>query len=128
MSLAVTIAGCVVFFENCRPFTRFRKILFASIIGVIFLVLYLIPEFFIVSGTEVLKECADSKLVNIPIYMIDHMGANAQFGLYLKMNLEQAIVLLVYALGAYPLYMANKKLIGKLLDKLLFSNREFRDE
>ena len=128
MSLAVTIAGCVVFFENCRPFTRFRKILFASIIGVIFLVLYLIPEFFIVSGTEVLKECADSKLVNIPIYMIDHMGVNAQFGLYLKMNLEQAIVLLVYALGAYPLYMANKKLIGKLLDKLLFSNREFRDE
>ena len=128
MSLGVTIAGCIVFFENCRPFTRFRRILFGITIGVILLVLYLIPEFFIISGTEMLKYGADAKLTNIPIYMINHMGTNAQFGLYRTMTLEQAIVLLVYAVGAYPLYLLNKKVIGWVLDKLLFSPREFKDE
>ena len=128
MSLSVTIAGSIVFFENCRPFTRFRKILFGCTIGLILLVLYLIPEFFIISGTEMLKYGAQSKITNIPIYMINHMGTNAQFGLYRTMNLEQAIVLLAYALGAYPLYMLNKKFVGWILDKLLFSNREFKDE
>ena len=128
MSLSVTIAGSIVFFENCRPFTRFRKILFGCTIGLILLVLYLIPEFFIISGTEMLKYGAQSKVTNIPIYMINHMGTNAQFGLYRTMNLEQAIVLLAYALGAYPLYMLNKKFVGWILDKLLFSNREFKDE
>ena len=128
MSLGVTIAGSIVFFENCRPFTRFRKVLFACTMLVILLVLYLIPEFFVISGTEMLKYGADSKLINIPIYMINHMGTNATLGLYRTMTLEQAIVLLAYALGAYPLYMLNKKFVGWILDKLLFSNREFKDE
>ena len=128
MSLSVTIAGSIVFFENCRPFTRFRKILFGCTIGLILLVLYLIPEFFIISGTEMLKYGANSKITNIPVYMINHMSVNAQFGLYRTMSLEQAIVLLFYALVAYPLYMLNKKFVGWILDKLLFSNREFKDE
>ena len=128
MSLSVTIAGCIVFYENCRPFTKYRIVLFSITIGVILLVLYLIPEFFIISGTDMLKYGADAKLTNIPIYMINHMGTNAQFGLYRTMTLEQAIVLLVYAVGAYPLYLLNKKVIGWVLDKLLFSPREFKDE
>ena len=128
MSLSVTIAGCIVFYENCRPFTKYRIVLFSITIGVILLVLYLIPEFFIISGTDMLKYGADAKLTNIPVYMINHMGTNAQFGLYRTMTLEQAIVLLVYAVGAYPLYLLNKKVIGWVLDKLLFSPREFKDE
>ena len=128
MSLSVTIAGCIVFFENCRPFTKYRVVLFSITIGVILLVLYLIPEFFIISGTDMLKYGADAKLTNIPVYMINHMGANAQFGLYRTMTMEQAIVLLVYAVGAYPLYLLNKKAVGWVLDKLLFSPREFKDE
>ena len=128
MSLSVTIAGCIVFFENCRPFTKYRIVLFSITIGVILLVLYLIPEFFIISGTDMLKYGADAKLTNIPVYMINHMSVNAQFGLYRTMTTEQAIVLLVYAVGAYPLYLLNKKAIGWVLDKLLFSPREFKDE
>ncbi len=128
MSLCVTIAGFIVFFENCRPFTKFRKILFGCTLGLVLLVLYLIPEFFIVSGTDMLKYGADSKIVNIFVYEINHLGPNAQFALYSTMSLEQGIFLSVFAVLAYPIYLGNKKLTGWLVDRLLFSPREFKDE
>ena len=128
MALCVTVAGIIIFFENCRPFTKFRKILFGCTLGLMLLVLYLIPEFFIVSGTDMLKYGANSKILNIFVYEVNHLGANAQFMLYRTMNLEQGLFLLGFVVIAYPLYLLNKKAIGFLVDKLLFSTREFKDE
>ena len=128
MALCITIAGFIIFFENCRPFTKFRKVLYASTLIVVLLVLYLIPEFFIISGTDMLKYGANSKLLNIFVYQINHIGANAQLALYRKMTLEQALFLLGYAVLAYPIYLLNIKVVGWLLDKILFSPREFKDE
>ena len=92
------------------------------------LVLYLIPEFFIISGTDMLKYGADSKIANIFVYEVNHLGPNAQFALYKTMDLEQGLFLGGFALIAYPLYLLNKKVMGFLVDKLLFSTREFKDE
>lgn len=128
MSLCVTISGIIIFFENCRPFTKFRKVLFGCTIGLMLLVLYLIPEFFIVSGTDMLKYAAGSKIINIFTYEINHLGPNAQFMFYRTMNLEQGLFLLGFAVISYPLYLLNKKVTGFLVDRLLFSNREFKDE
>ena len=131
MSLCVTIAGFIIFFDNCHPFTKFRKILFGCILGLVLLVLYLIPEFFIVSGTEMLKETVvDSKLglLNIFKYEIDHLGPNATLILYRTMSLEQWLFLVGWLLAAYPLYLFNKKFFGKLMDVLLFSPREYKDD
>ena len=128
MSLCVTVAGFVIFFENCRPFTKFRKILFGCTLAFVLLVLYLIPEFFIVSGTDMLKYAANNKIANIFIYEVNHLGPNAQFALYRTMNTEQWVFLLIFTILSYPLYLGNKKLTGFVLDKLLFSEREFKDE
>ena len=128
MGLCITIGGFIIFFENCRPFTKFRKVLYIATLVVVLLVLYLIPEFFIISGTDMLHEVAGDKLLNIFTYQISHIGSNATFALYAKMNLEQGLFLLGYALVAYPLYLFNKKFVGTLIDKLLFSPREFKDE
>ena len=75
-----------------------------------------------------LKYGADSKIINIFVYEINHLGPNAQFALYSTMTLEQGIFLGVYAILAYPIYLLNKKAFGWLVDKLLFSPREFKDE
>ena len=128
MSLCVTIAGFIIFFENCRPFTKFRKILFGSSIALVLLVLYLIPEFFIITGTDMLKEGAGSSIAGIFTYIINHLGANAQFKLYSTMSTEQWVFLLIYLFAAYPLYLGNKKVAGFLVERLLFSKREFSDE
>ena len=116
----------IIFFENCRPFTKFRKILFGITIGVVLVVLYLGPEFFIISGTEMLR-CVGGIKFMFP-YIFGHVVNNAQFALYKTMTQEQWIFLLIYIVAAYPLYLANKKISGFLVDKLLFSEREYKDE
>ena len=126
MALCVTIAGFIIFFKNCQPFTRFRKILFVVILLVVLLVLYLAPEFFIISGTDMLQ--AAGGIQNVPSYMINHFASNAVFALYKTMTLEQIIFVGAYAVLAYPLYILNFKFNGILLDKTMFSKREFKDE
>ena len=128
MALCVTVCGFIIFFENCRPFTKFRKILFGCTLGLVLLVLYLIPEFFIISGTDMLKYGANSKILGIFTYEINHLGANARFALYRTMTLEQGLFLAGFTVLAYPIYIVNKKVAGKLIDRLLFSPREYSDE
>ena len=126
MALCVTISGFIIFFKNCQPFTRFRKVLFAAILVFVLVVLYLAPEFFIISGTDMLN--AVDGVQNIPAYMINHFGKNAVLTLYRTMSLEQIIFVGVYALVAYPLYQLTIKFGGIFLDKTMFSKREFKDE
>ena len=126
MALCVTISGFIIFFKNCQPFTRFRKILFVVILLVVLVVLYLAPEFFIISGTDMLL--AADGVQNIPSYMINHFASNAVFSLYKTMSLDQILFVAGYALVAYPLYLLNNKFGGIFLDKTMFSKREFKDE
>lgn len=126
MAICVSICGLVVFFNKCRPFTKFRKILFFGIMALMFLALYLAPEPFIVSGTEMLK--AVGGFANIFPYIIKHIGPNATMVLYRTMDLHQTIFLGVFVLAAYPLYMLTNRFVSKVIDFLLFSRREYSDE
>ena len=125
LAICVTIAGFIVFFDECRPFTTFRKVLFSITLFVVLNVLYLMPEYFIVSGTEMLHETGG--FVNIINYILKHMGANAVFKLYRTMTLEQLLFLVIYAAVAYPLFMLHKKFSGLIINKL-FTPKDFRDE
>ena len=116
MALCITIAGFIVFFENCKPFTKFRKILFGCTLGVVLVILYLGPEFFIISGTDMLKETGG--VLNIPMYIIKHFGSNATLTIYRTMTLEQLLFLIGYALVAYPIYLGHIKLWRFALNKL----------
>lgn len=126
IALCISIAGFVIFFESCRPFTKFRKILFGATVFIVVVVLYLAPEYFIISGTKMLEEVADIK--HMFPYIFSHLEANIRLSLYATMNLEQKIALGVFALISYPLYLFNNKFTDKLVNRLLFSNREFKDE
>ena len=126
MALCVTVSGFIIFFRNCKPFTKFRKILFVATLVVVLIILYLAPEFFIISGTDMLEEAGG--VVNIFPYIFGHIGRNVTLGLFRTMTLEQIIFVGVYALLAYPLFVLNEKFNGKLLDLTLFAKREFKDE
>ena len=126
VALCITISGFIIFFEDCKPFTRFRKILFLATLFVVLFVLYLGPDYFIISGTDMLEQTGG--FGKIPHYVITHIGKNATFSLYRTMNLEQFLFLVIYCLGAYPLYIFNKKYVSRVIEKLLFSKREYLDE
>ena len=126
MALCVTISGFIIFYQNCHPFTRFRKVLFVSVLLVVLLVLYLAPEFYIISGTDMLKETGG--IGNLPNYIITHFGKNATLGLFRTMSLEQLLFIVGYGVVAFPLYLLNNKFFGKFIELTLFSKREFKDE
>ena len=126
MSLCVTISGFIIFFNNCRPFTKYRKILFGVTFGVILVILWLAPEYFIINGTEMLQHTGG--VGNMFNYIFSHVDDNVSFRLYQTMTLEQGLFLLGYLLISIPLFIGNKKVTGWVIDKLLFSKREFSDE
>ena len=128
MALCVTISGFIIFFRNCRPFTKFRKILFGCTIALVAIILYLAPEFFIISGTEMLKETCDSQVLLIFPYVFKHIGSNATLSLFRTMTLEQGIFVIVYFVASYPIYILNEKVLGKMLEVTIFAKREFKDE
>ena len=126
MAICVAISGFIIFFFNCRPFTKFRKILFGVTLFTVLLALYLTPEFFIISGKEMLNAAGGP--AGIFPYIFSHMGRNATLGLFRTMNLEQIIFIIGYNLVAYPLYLLNEKFVGKFLELTIFAKREFKDE
>ena len=126
MALCVTIGVFIIFFRNCQPFTTFRKFLFFIILMVVLLVLLLAPEFFIVSGTEMLEKAGG--ITKLFPYIFSHIATNASLTLFRTMTLEQLIFFGAYAVLAVPLYFLNEKVTGKVVEFLLFSKREFKDE
>jgi hypothetical protein len=126
MALCVTISGFIIFFKNCRPFTTFRKFLYIITLAVVLFILWLAPEFFIVSGTEMVNEVGG--FLKIFPYIFSHIVPNLTLSLFKTMTLEQIIFVGVHALVAVPLYLLNEKFGGKLLDLTLFSKREYKDE
>ena len=130
VAICVTISGFIIFFNNCRPFTKFRMVLFVSTLAFVLLILYMIPDFFIISGTDLLNaiDIKANGIKSIFFYAYNHLGENARFGLYGKMTLTQGLFVLLYCLSAYPLFLLNQKFSGKVVDRLLFSKRDFSDE
>ena len=126
MALCVSVSGFIIFFENCRPFTKFRKVLFGLTLGIVLIVLYLAPEFFIISGTDMLKEAGG--FLKIFPYVFSHIWPNMCLKLYSTMSLEQILFLVGYILVAYPIYLFTMKFTKKIVDVLLFSKREYLDE
>lgn len=126
MALCVTISGFIIFFKNCRPFTTFRKFLYIITLAVVLFILWLAPEFFIVSGTEMVNEVGG--FLKIFPYIFSHIVPNLTLSLFKTMTLEQIIFVGVHALAAVPLYLLNEKFGGKFLDLTLFSKREYKDE
>ncbi len=126
MALCVTISGFIIFFKNCRPFTTFRKFLYIITLAVVLFILWLAPEFFIVSGTEMVNEVGG--FLKIFPYIFSHIVPNLTLSLFRTMTLEQIVFVGAHALAAVPLYLLNEKFGGKLLDLTLFSKREYKDE
>ena len=126
MAICISIGGFVIFFNNCRPFTKYRRWLYVITLLVVLIVLYLAPEFYIISGVEMLEYAGG--ILNIPKYIVTHFIPNIKLALYRTMKLEHIIFIGVYLVLVVPLYKLNTKYFTKLVEKLLFSKREYLDE
>ena len=126
MAICISIGGFVIFFNNCRPFTRYRKFLYVITLLVVLLALYLAPEFYIISGVEMLQYAGG--ILKVPHYIATHFLPNIKLALYRTMKLEHIIFIGAYLVIVVPLYKFNNKYFTKVVEKLLFSKREYLDE
>ena len=126
MALCISIGGFVIFFNNCRPFTKYRKWLYIITLLVVLIALYFAPEFYIISGVEMLEYAGG--ILKVPHYIITHFLPNMKLALYKTMTLEHIIFIGAYLVLVIPLYKINNKYFTKVVEKLLFSKREYLDK
>lgn len=127
ISICITIFAFVVFFDICQKFTKYRKILFFITVGLVLIILYLAPENFIVSGTELMKEVSPAgekaSLIYLFKYIFTHIGHNATLATFKTLTMNQVLTIVFFAVVAVPLYFLNKK-IANILFEFAFGKKK----
>lgn len=72
MSLCITIAGFVIFFNLCKPFSKYRAFVYTFILGITLLLLFAVPNFFLLNGTDFMKQLLEYDSLYTAISSIIH--------------------------------------------------------
>ena len=114
LSICVTIAGFIIFFNICKPFSRYRRILFISILIITLLLLFSVPDFFLINGTEYMQE-----LLNYGSFIeaIRAIFTNMfSLSIYKTFSLDQWIFIGVFLLLSSTFYILTSKIVSKIYE------------
>ena len=137
ISLTITISGLIVFYQQCKPFTKYRRILYIATVIVILSALLFCPQFFIRNNSELLKEINSHGEGN-KIYLILKNIWDYKFYVFYGYNnpVDYAsfsfglikwyhwLYIGIYALIAIPLYYLHNKFFGRIVDKYIFKDKK----
>lgn len=112
MALCITVAGFIIFWYMCRPFTKYRKWIFSIILCMVILLLLAVPDFFLLNGTEYMKELISYGGLWPAIVAIANNLFS--FSIYSQFCLDQWIIISVFLLTSSLLYIATNKVINKI--------------
>lgn len=112
MALCITVAGFIIFWYMCRPFTKYRKWIFSIILLSVILLLLAVPDFFLLNGTEYMKELISYGGLWPAIVAIANNLFS--FSIYSQFNVDQWIIISVFLLTSSFLYIATNKVINKI--------------
>lgn len=140
MAICVTIAGFVIFAVTCRPFTKYRKILYFSILAIVVFLLLSMPDLFLINGTQYLAELRarhNNNLWEMLLEIIVGYEYNGvSYGGLFSMNLYKRFILpdpdkwifiLIFFVLSTPLYVFVDKYLTKLLNRTMFNPKRFSD-
>lgn len=111
-SICITIAGFVVFFYMCRPFTKYRKFIFISILILTILLLFAVPDFFLINGTEYLQKLINYGSVGAALSSIVHNMFS--LNIYKTFTINQWIIIGIFLALSSSLYILTNKIINKI--------------
>lgn len=113
-SICVTISGFVIFFNMCKPFTSYRRILYIVTLILTILLLLAIPDFFLMNGTEHLQHLIDYGDVWVAIKSI--ITNVFSLTIYKDFNLHWWLIIGIYLIFSSFLYILTDKFITRLLN------------
>ncbi len=115
ISLCITIAGFIVFFNTCKPFTKYRKIIFGLILGISILLLLAVPDLFIVNGSEFIGELSQYNTIGEALWAV--ICNLFSFKIYKQFTIPQWIIIGTFLLFSSILYVLTNKIIKYFTEK-----------
>lgn len=127
ISLCVTIAGFVIFFKICKPFTKYRVTLFSLVLLLVCFLMLLIPDYFLKNGTDFMEEIMEVYGSGIGDIIYGMFKSIFSFDIYQELGLGQWIILGGFLLLSTTLYTITDKIVSKYLNITMFNNHRFED-
>lgn len=123
IAMCITIAGFIIFWNMCRPFSKYRKILFGIILFITILLLLAVPNFFLMNGTQFMQELLSYGSIGEAISVVIHNLFS--FEIYSQFTWQQWTIIGVFLIFSSALYILTNKIINKIYE---IKNRNKDDE
>ena len=127
ISICIAIAGFVIFYKICCPFTKFRRILFGGVFVLVVALLLLIPNFFLMNGTDFMNAIIDQfgrGVLDIAEGMIKSIF---NLEIYRTLAFGQWVIILLFFGLSTLIYKATDKIVSKYLKITMFNPHRFDD-
>lgn len=114
MSLCITIAGFVIFFNLCKPFSKYRAFIYSFILGITILLLFAVPNFFLLNGTDFMKQLMEYDSLYAAASAIVHNMFTLE--IYKIFTWQQWIIVGSFLLLSSFLYILTTKIVNKIYE------------
>jgi len=126
MAFCITVAGFIIFFQVCRPFNKFRRILFGSILALCTFILLAFPDFFLQNSTVfwggMLEKYSDYSDANAILFVFRDLLTNIfSFKLYTHFSITDWVIIISFSLFSFMLYYISDIIISRVLKINMFS-------
>lgn len=115
ISICITIAGFIIFWYMCRPFTKYRAFVFTFILAITLLIILSVPNFFLINGTEYLQELINMGSVDVAAQSILHSVFS--FDIYKQFTWQQWTIIIGFLVFSSTLYAITNKIIKYFSEK-----------
>ena len=127
ISICITIAGFVIFAKICSPFTKYRKILFFVITALVVFLLILIPDYFLMNGTDFMKRILETYGSDIGSIFVGFFKSLFSFSIYASLGPAQWIIMGAFLILSTALYKLIDITVSKFLNITMFNPNKFED-
>lgn len=114
MGLCITIAGFIIFYNICRPFTKYRAIIFLMTLILTILLLFAVPDFFLLNGTEFMQELLAYGNLWEAIKAIFYNMFSLE--IYREFAWQQWVIVGSFLLLSSVLYIITTKIVNKVYE------------
>lgn len=127
ISICITIAGFVIFFDISRPFTKYRRFLYGAIFTIVALLLLAIPEFFLMNGSDFVGILVAKYGTNIFELIKGILHTLFTFEIYKTFTPSKWVIIISFLVLSHLIYRLTNYLMNKFLNKTIFNEKRFMD-
>lgn len=140
ISLCISIAGFIIFFNTCRPFTKYRRAVFLTLTIISVLLLLSYPTPILENGSDfqsyIMNTYFEGNIIGnfdsehiLNFINSEFLNLSNWLNLYKEFSIQQWYIIIIFTALSYVFYYFSVKGITKFLskpriDKFLFENSD----